>query len=94
VSRSPSSYVQDIHLYVKEIRGKIHLIGLLPRKDIFDLGSRSDPQLAIHHALSYARLLGVSEDHIHVFGKTVTELLEAGLEDTIPAGYANKPNKA
>jgi hypothetical protein len=72
-------HVRKIEIYVKEIRGAIHVIGLLPGKDLFDLGSCNDPQKALAHALDYARLLDVDQGNVHLFGQTVTELMLAGL---------------
>lgn len=71
--------MRKLEIYVKKIRGVIHVIGLLPGKDLFDLGSCNDPQMALAHALDYARLLDVDQGNVHIFGQTVTELLLAGL---------------
>ncbi|MBW4081295.1 hypothetical protein [Paenibacillus sp. S150] len=73
----------DIHIYVQEIRGTNQIIGMVPGKELFDLGSRSDAEQALICALDVARLLNVPENNIHLYGKTVKEWLQAGLKTRI-----------
>lgn len=77
--------MQNIQIYVKEIRGTYHVIGVAPGKDIYDLGSRENAQDAVSHALVYARLLGVAEQEVYFFGHTIPQLvtLGAGFVDSI-----------
>lgn len=71
--------VRNMEIYVIELRGVIQIMGLMPGVHLVDLGYREDRQQAILHALDLARLLGVPEHRLHLFGQTINELLEAGL---------------
>ncbi|TLS48824.1 hypothetical protein FE782_28620 [Paenibacillus antri] len=77
--------MQNIQIYVKEMRGAYYVIGVAPGKDIYDLGSRENAQDAVCHALVYARLLGIAEQEVYFCGHTIPHMvaLGAGFVDSI-----------
>lgn len=77
---------QGLQIFVKDMQEQYQVIGVLPGKEIYFLGSDPDPQNAIIHALNFAKLLGVAERDVYVSGNPVTGMGVSGSDAMVTKG--------